>query len=178
MQVESVVVPGRATESARPGSGQKIRRSTRPRRCGAYPGLRQSLRSARCGLTRSSSKMKRVDPARARVSASHGGCDAAGLQGHSGIGSQVEPAACEGSVLCFVAPSTCMGPPLTENPGWCQVIERRCTRRSPSRASTTACSPFAVEWQVLEGMAGTGAGIRCQTRHQLWLRCASGSARR
>ena len=84
---------------ARQWSG--FRCSTRPRRCGTYPGLRRPLRSARCGLARSSLKMKRVDPARARVSASHGGCDAAGLQGHNGIGSQVEPAACEGSVLCF-----------------------------------------------------------------------------
>ena len=50
-----------------------------------------------------------------------------------------------------------MGPPLTESPGWCQVNERSGTRRSPSRANTTACLPFAMEWQVLEGMAGTGA---------------------
>lgn len=171
-----MAAPSREDSIARPGSGQKIRRSTRPQRRGTYPGLCRPSRSARCGLARSSLKMKRVDPARARVSASHGGCDAAGLQGHSGIGSQVEPAACEGSVLCFVAPSTCMGPPLTESPGWCQVIERNSTRRSPSGASTTA--GLAIHG----GMAGARrnggnrcTGIRCRARHQLWLRRASGA---
>jgi hypothetical protein len=43
--------------------------------------------------------MKRVDPVRARVSAPHGCFDVAGLKGRSGIGSQVEPAAFDGSVL-------------------------------------------------------------------------------
>lgn len=101
--------------------------------------------------------MKRVDLARARVSASHGVFDVAGLQGHSGIGSQVEPAACEGSVLYFVAPSTCMGPPLIESPGWCQVIERNGARRSPSGANTTAYRA------IHGGMAGArkNGGNRC-----------------
>ena len=93
-----------------------------------------------------------------------------------GIGSQVEPAACDGSVLCFVAPFACMGPPLTESPGWCQVIERNGTRWSPSGASTTA--GVAIH----EGMAGAQRnggnrcrGIRYRARHQLWLRRASGA---
>jgi len=171
-----MAVFGGVDSIARPSSGQKVQRSTRPQRRCTYPWLCRPSRSARYGLTRSSLKMKRVDPARARVSALHGGVDVAGLQGHSGIGSQVEPAAFDGSVLCFVAPSTCMGPPLTESPGWCQVIERNGTRRSPSGASTTAC--LAIHG----GMAGARrnggnrcTGIRYRARHQLWLRRASGA---
>ena len=47
-------------------------RSARPRRRCTYPGLRQPARRCRCELARSSLKKKRVDPARARVSAQHG----------------------------------------------------------------------------------------------------------
>lgn len=43
--------------------------------------------------------MKRVDPARARVSALHGVGDVAGLEGGGDIGSQVGPAALDGSGL-------------------------------------------------------------------------------
>lgn len=121
--------------------------------------------------------MKRVDPARARVSALHGGFDAAGLKGQCGTGRQVEPAACEGSVLCFVAPSTCMGPPLTESPGWCQVIERNSSRRSPSGASTTA--GLAIHGGRAGARRNGGnwcTSIRCRARHQLWLRHASGAS--
>lgn len=50
----------------------EFRCGTRPRRRCTYPELRRPLRSNRCGLARSSLKMKRVDPARARVSALHG----------------------------------------------------------------------------------------------------------
>ena len=173
--MESVLVLGRVDSIAPPSRGRKVQRSARPQRRCSCPWLCRPLRSARCGLTRSSLKMKRGDPARARVSALHGG-DVAGLQGHSGIGSQVEPAACDGSVLCFVAPFACMGPPLTESPGWCQVIERNGTRWSPSGASTTA--GVAIH----EGMAGAQRnggnrcrGIKYRARHQLWLRRASGA---
>ena len=38
----------------------------------------------------------------------------------------------------FVTSSTCMGPPLTESPGRCEVHERRHTG-SPSGASTAVC---------------------------------------
>ena len=44
-----------------------------------------------------------------------------------------------------------MGPPLTESPWWCQVVEWSGARRSPSGASTTACHA------IRDGMAGTGA---------------------
>ena len=74
---------GRGTGNRRRCSARRIpsprravvrtfRRSTRPRRRRTYPGLRQPARRCRCKPTRSSLKMKRVDPARARVSAQHG----------------------------------------------------------------------------------------------------------
>ena len=50
----------------------EFRCGTRPRRRCTYPELRRPLRSNHCGLARSSLKMKRVDPARTRVSALHG----------------------------------------------------------------------------------------------------------
>lgn len=152
-----MAVLGGVDSVAQPSSGQKVQRSTRPPRRCTYPWLCRPLRSARYGLTRSSLKMKWVDPARVRVSALHGGFDAAGLKGHSGIGRQVEPAACDGSVLCFVAPSTCMGPPLTESPGWCQVSSRMARGGAHQGQARPRASPFTMEWQVLEGMAGTSA---------------------
>ena len=63
-----------------------------------------------------------------------------------------------------------MGPPLTESPGWCQVVERSDTRRSPSRASTTACLANH------DGRAGarTDGGNRCDgigCRHDISMGC-------
>jgi hypothetical protein len=67
--------------------------------------------------------------------------------GAGGIGSQVWPAAFDGSGLCaFAAPSTCMGPPLTESPGRCQVHERGRRAAEPIRASTTT-RRAAHEWR-------------------------------
>lgn len=106
-------------------------------------------------------KNETVDPSRARVSARHGGCDVAGLGGAGGIGSQVWPAACDGSGLCFRSAIHLQGPPLTESPGWCQVHERGDTRRSPQGQARPRALPITLDRQVLERMAATGAGIGC-----------------
>lgn len=65
--------------------------------------------------------------------------DAASLKGHGSTSARrsslVESMDQFGE---FVASSTCMGPPLTESPGRCQVHERGHTG-SPERASTAVC---------------------------------------
>lgn len=96
--------------------------------------------------------------------------------GAGGIGSQVGPAACGGSGLCaFAAPSTCMGPPLTESPGWCQVHERGRRAAEPIRASTTT-RRAAHEWRlVLERMARRCARHRVPARLGHGLQRASGA---
>jgi hypothetical protein len=63
-----------------------------------------------------------------------------------------------------------MGPPLTESPGWCQVVERNDMRRSPSGASTAACLANH------DGRAGarTDGGNRCVgigCRHDISMGC-------
>jgi hypothetical protein len=85
--------------------------------------------------------------------------------GAGDIGSQVGPAAFDGSGLCaFAAPSTCMGPPLTESPGRCQVHERWRRVAEPIRAGTTT-RRAAHEWRpVLERMARRGARHRVPAR--------------
>ena len=58
----------------------------------------------------------------------------------------------------FVAPSTCMGPPLTESPECCQVIERKWHAAEPHKgASTTVCRA------IHDGMASArrNDGDRC-----------------
>jgi hypothetical protein len=57
----------------------------------------------------------------------------------------------------YVAPSTCMGPPLTESPGQCEVHERGHTG-SPTGGQH---SRVLREVRMLEGMTGTEA------RHQV-----------
>lgn len=96
--------------------------------------------------------------------------------GAGGIGSQVGPAAFDGSGLCaFAAPSTCMGPPLTESPGRCQVHERGRRAAEPIRASTTT-RRAAHEWRlVLERMARRCARHRVPARVGHGLQRASGA---
>lgn len=96
--------------------------------------------------------------------------------GASGIGSQVGPAAFDESGLCaFAAPSTCMGPPLTESPGRCQVHERGRRLVEPIRASTTT-RRAAQGWRpVLERMARRCARHRAPARLGHGLQRASGA---
>ena len=96
--------------------------------------------------------------------------------GAGGIGSQVGPAAFDGSGLCaFAAPSTCMGPPLTESPGRCQVHEQWRRVVEPIRASTTT-RRAAHEWRpVLERMARRCAWHRVPARLGHGLQRASGA---
>jgi hypothetical protein len=96
--------------------------------------------------------------------------------GAGGIGSQVGPAAFDGSGLrAFAAPSTCMGPPLTESPGRCQVHERGRRVAEPIRASTTT-RRAAHEWRpVLERMARRSARHQVPARLGLRLQRASGA---
>ncbi len=96
--------------------------------------------------------------------------------GAGGIGSQVGPAAFDGSGLrAFAAPSTCMGPPLTESPGRCQVHERGRRAAEPIRASTTT-RRAAHEWRpVLERMARRCARHRVPARLGHGLQRASGA---
>ena len=96
--------------------------------------------------------------------------------GAGGIGSQVGPAAVDGSGLrAFAAPSTCMGPPLTESPGRCQVHERVRRAAEPIRASTTT-RRAAHEWRpVLERMARRCARHRVPARLGHGLQRASGA---
>lgn len=64
-----------------------------------------------------------VDPSRLCISAPHGVGDAARPQGSwQGISVEIESRAPGGSVLGSRYP-TCMGPPLTDSPGWCQVFK-------------------------------------------------------
>ena len=56
----------------------------------------------------------------------------------------------------FVTSSTCMGPPLTESPGRCQVDERRHTG-SPSGASTAVCGAGGAGSKD-DGNSGTASG--------------------
>ena len=59
-------------------------------------------------------------------------------------------------ISAFAAPSTCMGPPLTESPGWCQVYERAtCGGAQQGKHDRMPCR--SGDRQVLERMAGTGA---------------------
>jgi hypothetical protein len=94
--------------------------------------------------------------------------------GAGGIGRQVGPAAFDGSGLrAFAAPSTCMGPPLTESPGRCQVHERGRRVAEPIRASTTT-RRAAHEWRpVLERMARRSARHQVPARLGLRLQRAS-----
>ena len=56
----------------------------------------------------------------------------------------------------FVTSATCMGPPLTESPGRCQVDERRHTG-SPSGASTAVCGAGCAGSKD-DGNSGTASG--------------------
>ena len=121
-------------------------------------------------LARSSLKMKRVDP------------PVRGFPRNTGLvmppNSRIGAASAARSSLlrsmdqftAFVAPSTCMGPPLTESPGWCQVNERDWHTAEPSGANTTVCRA------IYDGMAGArrNGGDRCigiKYRHDISSGC-------
>lgn len=156
--MESAVGPGQVDSVARPGRGQFV--PVRPATTAALHRPRYSPACAapqRRRLARSSLKMKRVDPARARVSALHGVGGVAGLEGGGDIGSQVEPAA-----LRWISSQLSQRHP----PAWVHPSPRvrggvRCTsgdmRRSPTGQARPHTSPVKVDRQVLERMAGTGA---------------------
>jgi hypothetical protein len=76
----------------------------------------------------------------------------------------------------FVAPSACMGPPLTESPGWCQVIERKWHTAEPHRGKHDR-APSHSRWNGKCSKEWRGQVHRHQVpaRHQLWLRRASGA---
>ena len=74
-----------------------------------------------------------------------------------GIGGEVRPRAIWWIGSGVVAPSTRMGPPLTESPGQCRGYERR-RAGSPRGANTTA---RCVE-RVLKGWREQGRGIGCR----------------
>ena len=75
------------------------------------------------------------------------------------------------SSSAFVAPSTCMRPPLTESPECCQVIERKWHAAEPHKgASTTGCRA------IHDGMASArrddvGMCIGIKYRHDISSDC-------
>lgn len=74
-----------------------------------------------------------------------------------GIGGEVRPRASWWIGSGVVAPSTRMGPPLTESPGQCRGYERR-RAGSPRGANTTA----RCVKRVLKGWREQGHGIGCR----------------
>ena len=74
-----------------------------------------------------------------------------------GIGGEVRPRAIWWIGSGVVAPSTRMGPPLTESPGQCRGYERR-RAGSPRGANTTA----RCVKRVLKGWREQGHGIGCR----------------
>ena len=111
----------------------------------------------RCRLARSSLKMKRVDPARARVSAQHGVGDVAGLEGGGYIGSQVGPAAFDGSGLSFRSAIHLHGSTPHRESGVVSGARAGDMRRSPTGQARPHALPVTGDRQVLERMAGAGA---------------------
>jgi len=79
-------------------------------------------------------------------------------------------------ISAFVAPSTCMGPPPTESPGWCQVNERGWHTAEPIRGKHDR-APSHSRWNGKCSKEWRGQVHRHQVpaRHQLWLRRASGA---
>ena len=134
-----------------------VRRSTRPRRCCTYPGLRQPVRRCRRKLARSSLKMKRVDPARARVSALHGVLMPAASRATAASAARSSLLPSMDQFFSVRSAIHLHGSTPHRKSGWCQVIERSGIRRSPSGQTRPHALPFAMEGPVLERMAGTGA---------------------
>lgn len=94
---------------------------------------------------RSVLKMKRVDPSQLCISATVGLVMPAGLKGRASASAARSGLARAWWISSgFVAPSTRMGPPLTECPGRCRVCERvrawSPTGQTQPRAAWNACS--------------------------------------
>lgn len=78
----------------------------------------------------------------------------------------------------FAAPSTCMGPPLTESPGWCQVHERATCGGAQEGKQDRMPRRSRVTGRCSNGWRGRVHRHRAPARHQQGLRRASRSARR
>jgi len=120
-----------------------------------YPGL---CRSRSCVVERHNDqadsvilKNETVDPSRARVSAPHGWGVALTRRSETTTAARSSLGLLEWIRFYWVSSFTCMGPSLTESPGWCQVIKRKHTW-SPTRTNTTVC---CAGGRVLEGITGT-----------------------
>lgn len=154
--MESTVVPGLVDSVARPGSGRFVSEqhatTASPHLPRVAPVHTAALRHGSVIL-----KMKRVDPTRARVSAPHGGCDAAGLRGGDDIGSQVGPAAFDGSGLSFRSAIHLHGSTPHRESGVVSGARAGDMRRSPTGQTRPHASPVTGDRQLLERMAGTGA---------------------
>lgn len=122
--------------------------------------------------------MKRVDPARARVSARHGVGDVAGLEGGGDIGSQVGPAAFDGSVLSFRSAIHLHGSTPHRESGVVSGARAGDMRRSPTGQARPHASPVTVTGRCSNGWRGRVHRHRVPARHQQGLRRASRSARR
>lgn len=136
--------PAGRIPSPLPMRGRVFKRSPRPRTPLRLPrGFADLHARAQAGSV--ILKNETGDPSRLRISATAGLVTPARLKGRAiGIGGKVRPCRHWWISSGFVAPSTRMGPPLTECPGRCRVCERvrawSPTGQTQPRAAWNACS--------------------------------------
>jgi hypothetical protein len=169
--VESMQAPARRTPSPGAAVALCLRTQRAPRARCTDPGVCQRWRRCR-RLARSSSRNGNglIRPVSGFPRGT--GWLMAPASGAGGIGSQVGTADFDGSGLrAFAAPSTCMGPPLTESPGRCQVHERGRHVAEPIRASTTTRQAAHEGGRCSNGWRDAVRGIGC--RHGLGTGCSA-----
>lgn len=174
--MESMALFGEADSVTQPNSGQNISAQHATTASLHYPGLRQPVRRSRRKLARSSLKMKRVDPARARVSASHGVLMSPASRAEAASAARSSLLPSKDQFFSFRSAIHLHGSTPHRKSGVVSGhrAERRAAEPIKGKHDRAPCHSLwngkcSKEWR------GQVHRHRVPARHQLWLRRASGA---